>query len=177
MMKKVIVASTNPVKINTTECGFEKMFPESKFDVTGVSSESEVSNQPMSEEETLRGATNRAENAKKKVPDADYWVGIEGGLEEMNGGMEAFAWIVIKSKNALEGRGRTGSFFLPNRVVELIKDGKELGEADDIIFGKTNSKQSNGAVGILTGDILTRTSYYEPAVILALIPFKNPELY
>jgi non-canonical (house-cleaning) NTP pyrophosphatase len=34
-----------------------------------------------------------------------------------------------------------------------------------------------GAVGILTGDVLTRTTYYEPAIILALIPFKNPELY
>lgn len=177
IMKKVIVASTNPVKINTAEIGFAKMFPETTFDVTGVSAESEVSDQPMSEEETLKGATNRAENASNKAPEADYWVGIEGGLEEINGGMEAFAWIVVKSKNGMVGKGRTGSFFLPKKVVELIEEGKELGEADDIVFGRTNSKQSNGAVGILTGDVLTRTTYYEPAVILALIPFKNPELY
>lgn len=56
-------------------------------------------------------------------------------------------------------------------------EGKELGEADDLVFGQTNSKQANGAVGILTDNVLTRTTFYEPAVILALIPFKNPELY
>jgi non-canonical (house-cleaning) NTP pyrophosphatase len=36
------------------------------------------------------------------------------------------------------------------------EENKELGEADDIVFGITNSKQANGAVCILTGDILTR---------------------
>ena len=62
---------------------------------------------------------------------------------------------------------------LSPKVAELVKQGKGLGEADDIVFGKTNSKQSNGGVGILTGDVLTRTPYYEPTVILALIPFRK----
>ena len=176
-MKKVIIASTNPVKINTTENGFRKMFPEETFSFQGISAPSHVADQPMSEEETLRGASNRVENVRVLSPDADYWVGIEGGLKELDGSMEAFAWIVIRSKTGKMGRGRTGAFILPNKVAELIKQGKELGEADDIVFGQTNSKQSNGAVGILTGDVLTRTTFYEPAVILALIPFKNPELY
>jgi len=98
-------------------------------------------------------------------------------LREINGEMEAFAWIVVKSKSGIIGKGKTGSFFLPKKMVELVKAGKELGEADDIVFGKVNSKQANGTVGNLTNDVITRTSYYEPAVILALIPFKNPELY
>lgn len=153
------------------------MFPEMRFEIEGVSVGSGVSDQPMTEEETLTGAQNRAENASKEKPNADYWVGIEGGLEEINGEMEAFAWIVIKAKDGQLGKGRTGSFFLPKKVAELIKQGKELGEADDIVFGRSNSKQTNGAVGILTGDVLTRTTYYEPAVVLALIPFKNGELY
>jgi non-canonical (house-cleaning) NTP pyrophosphatase len=53
----------------------------------------------------------------------------------------------------------------------------ELGEADDVYFGLSNSKQANGAVGLLTGNVLTRASFYEQAVIFALIPFKNPDLY
>jgi len=69
------------------------------------------------------------------------------------------------------------NFFLPNEVVKLIKDGKELGDADDIVFNRRNSKQENGAVGILTGDVIDRTKYYTEAVILALIPFKNVDLY
>lgn len=90
--------------------------------------------------------------------------------------MQAFAWVFILS-NGKYGKSRTGTFFLPNQVVELIKAGKELGEADDIVFKLHNSKQNSGAVGILTGDIIDRTSYYTEAVILALIPFKNVGLY
>jgi inosine/xanthosine triphosphatase len=176
-MKRVAVASTNPVKIETTKLGFSKMFPSEVFQVEGVSAKSNVPDQPMGEEETLRGATNRVENVSVIVTDADYWVGIEGGLTKVEGEMEAYAWIVVKSKDGKIGKGRTGSFFLPKKMVELVKTGKELGEADDIVFGKVNSKQANGTVGNLTNDVITRTSYYEPAVILALIPFKNPELY
>ena len=176
-MKNVVVASTNPVKINATLLGFSKMFPDETFGVQGVSAPSGVPDQPMSEEETIQGATNRVENVSKLAPNADYWVGIEGGLEEVNGDMLAFAWMIVKSKDGKYGKGRGPTFLLPKKVVELIKQGKELGEADDIVFGHTNSKQASGAVGILTGDVLTRTTLYEPAVILALIPFKRPNLY
>ena len=176
-MKRVVVASTNPVKINTTQNGFAKMFPSDIFEVQGISAPSEVSDQPMSDDETLRGAMNRANNVSNLVTEADFWVGIEDGIEEVDGELEAFAWVVVKSKDGRIGKGRTGAFFLPEKVAELVKQGMELGEADDIVFEMTNSKQANGAVGILTGDVLTRTTYYEPAVILALIPFKNKTLY
>ena len=91
--------------------------------------------------------------------------------------MEAFAWVVVKTKENRFGKGRTGTFFLPPRVAELIKQGKELGDADDIVFGRTNSKQENGAVGILTDNVVDRAKYYTEAVVLALIPFKNKQLY
>jgi non-canonical (house-cleaning) NTP pyrophosphatase len=94
----------------------------------------------------------------------------------MDGEMEAYAWGVVKSKEKY-GKAKTGTFFLPKKIVALIKEGKELGEADDIVFKRYNSKQENGAVGILTGDVTDRTRYYVEAVVLALIPFKNPDLY
>ena len=174
---KVIVASTNPVKIDTTQAGFSKVFPNEFVKVEGISVKSGVSDQPKSEDETLIGAINRANNASLAKPKADYWVGIEGGVDKFGNGTQTFAWVVVKSKNGKYGKGKTGTFFLPDKVVELLDQGKELGEADDIVFNKTNSKQANGSVGILTGDLLTRTSFYETAVILALIPFKNPSLY
>ncbi|MEL6132820.1 MAG: inosine/xanthosine triphosphatase [Bacteroidota bacterium] len=102
--------------------------------------------------------------------------GIEGGLSEWNNQLLAFAWVVIKGKEQV-GQGRTASFMLPPPVVSLIKAGKELGEADDIVFGTTNSKQQQGAVGILTGNIITRTTLYIPAVTMALIPFLQPDYY
>lgn len=176
-MQKVIVASTNPVKINIAKVGFAKMFPDLEFEVEGIAVPSEVSDQPMSEEETQQGAINRAENASMEAIDADFWVGIEGGVDEFNGSMECLAWIVVKSKDGRMGKGRSSSFLIPDKISELIKGGMEMGEADDIVFGRSNSKQGNGLVGILTNDVLTRSTYYEPAMILALIPFKNPELY
>ena len=176
-MKKVIVASSNPVKIEAARIGFVRMFPDESFDMQGVSAPSDISEQPMSSDETLTGATNRAENVSKLVTEADYWIGIEGGVEDVNEELEVFAWVVVKARHGKFGKGKTGSFFLPQKVAELVRQGVELGAADDIVFGRTNSKQANGAIGILTDDVLTRTTYYEPAVIMALIPFKNEALY
>lgn len=172
---KVFIASTNPVKIDSTRLAFSKMYPGTEFCFKGISASSQVSNQPLGEKETLKGAQNRVNNLSK-TNQADFFVGIEGGSKKVGKGMETFAWVVIKSKNKFS-KSRTASFFLPKKIVELVNQGKELGEADDIIFNRQNSKQSNGAVGILTNDIITRTSYYEQAVIMALIPFINPELY
>lgn len=173
---KIIIGSKNPVKINAVKIAFEKMMQDTVSEFEGVSVPSGVADQPMSNEETLQGAQKRAENARKEFPDADFWIGVEGGLEITGDEMEAFAWVVIKS-DSKEGKARTATFFLPQRVTELIREGKELGEADDIVFGHTNSKQKAGAVGLLTGNILNRTQYYSEAVVLALIPFKNSELY
>lgn len=175
-MKKIIIASKNPVKIQAVKNGFEKMFPSQEFEFVGVSVPSNVADQPFSNDETFRGAKNRADNAYSEIKVADFYVGIEGGIEQIENEMEAFAWVFIKSADKY-GKARTGTFFLPKQVVELIKEGKELGEADDIIFERNNSKQENGAVGILTGNIIDRTEYYTEAVILALIPFKNVDLY
>lgn len=175
-MKKLIVASKNPVKINAVLGAFQKMFPSDNFDAEGISVESGVGEQPQNDLETFQGALNRAENVSRKK-DADFWIGIEGGIEEKNSDMKAFAWVVVKAKDGKLGKARTGTFFLPFKVAELIKQGKELGEADDIVFGRINSKQENGAVGILTDNVVDRTKYYTEAVVLSLIPFKNSQLY
>jgi inosine/xanthosine triphosphatase len=175
-MKKIIIASQNPVKIEAARLGFEAMFPDEVFSIEAVSAPSGVRAQPMSSQETMVGAANRAKAAQKQRQDADFWVGIEGGVEAEGEELAAFAWIVVRSAN-LEGKSRTGTFFLPPPVARLIQQGKELGEADDIVFNQSNSKQANGAIGILTGNIVDRTALYAHAVILALVPFKNPQLF
>jgi inosine/xanthosine triphosphatase len=171
-----VVASTNPVKIQAAVDGFRRLFPGSKLNVTAIAVPSGVAHQPMSDEETLRGALNRSANAQAAQPHADYWIGIESGIQPLEQELAAFAWIVVRSPDMI-GKGRTGTFFLPPAVAELIRHGKELGEADDIVFGRTNSKQDNGAVGLLTDNAIDRTQLYEQAMILALIPFKNEALY
>lgn len=177
---EIAVASLNPVKINTVESGFKKVFPKKRILVTGTSIRtsrlSKVGDQPTTDQQTFMGAINRVRAVACLSPKADFWVGIEGGVDTIDQHMVTFAWVVIQSLNKV-GKARTGTFFLPAKVAELVKQGYELGDADDIVFGKTNSKQANGAVGLLTHDIITRTSFYESAVILALIPFLNPKLF
>jgi inosine/xanthosine triphosphatase len=173
---KVIVASANPVKLQAVRLGFQRMFPEQEFQVEQLVGVQGNSSQPNGDRETLHDARYRVERAALLVPQADFWVGVEGGIEEQDSQMAAFAWIVIRSKDRV-GKGRTGAFDLPKAVADLVRQGKELGEADDIVFGRSNSKQANGAIGILTGDVIDRAQLYEQAVIMALIPFKNPHLY
>jgi inosine/xanthosine triphosphatase len=176
-MQKVIVASTNPVKIAAVHLGFRQMFPEQSFEFEGVKcAPFSVSEQPMTDLQTLQGATERCQRAAETNPDADYWVGVEGGVSDVSGEMHAFAWVVIKSRQRM-GKARTAEFMLPPPVANLVRQGKELGDADDIVFAQKNSKQEHGAVGLLTGNVIDRTALYQQAVILALIPFKNPHLY
>jgi len=175
-MKTIVVASNNPVKVQAALNGFKAIFPEEIFQVTLVSVPSNVAEQPFSSDETLQGACNRSTHASTKIPEADYWIGIEGGVEENAGELAAFAWVVIQSANRI-GKSRTGTFYLPPEVAYWVRQGKELGVADDLVFNRSNSKQENGAVGILTADALNRTQLYEVGVMLALIPFKNPDLY
>lgn len=164
------------MKVACARTGFARMFPGVEFTVAGIGVDSGVSHQPMGDEETLRGAEARARNARAAVASADYWVGIEGGCEERDGVMHGFAWVVVFSRER-EGRSRTASFELPPAVAALVREGVELGHADDQVFGRTNSKQGNGAVGLLTADVVDRVALYEPAVVLALIPFRNPTLF
>jgi inosine/xanthosine triphosphatase len=174
---KIIVASNNPVKLNAVKEGFSRVYPTAVIEISGVKVESGVSVQPMTDAETLHGAENRAAAARLIQPDADYWVGVEGGIEDIpSEGMLVFAWIVILSAQQV-GKGKTGGFYVPPRIAQLVREGKELGDADDLVFGRSNSKQANGAVGILTGDVIDRTRLYVDAVVFALIPHLHPELY
>lgn len=172
----VVVASKNPVKIEAALRGFQKMFPGQTFNALPVSVSSDVPDQPMLDEETLTGAVNRVHNAFKKHNNADFWIGIEGGVEMHGGELTAFAWVVVRSAGGL-GKARSATFFLPNAVAALVAQGMELGEADDIVFNKSNSKQESGAVGLLTNNVVDRVQLYEQAVVLALIRFKNEALY
>jgi inosine/xanthosine triphosphatase len=175
-LKKVYIGSENPVKIDCTKNAFRCVFPSGSFDFIGERVESSVSDQPMNDHETYLGAWQRAENLKKMYPDGDYWVGIEGGIEELRETMHAFAWMVVLNQT-ISGEARTATFPLPEKIRSLVKQGMELGHADDLVFKRSNSKQKDGAVGILTGGIIDRAHYYEHALILALIPFLNQSLY
>ena len=133
----------------------------------------------------------------------DFSVGLEGGLD---GGLEnppddlwCMAWMAIYGSQSAVctaakaeddaftsskvdqmqwGYAKTAAFLLPPALCELIFDkDMELGDADDIVFKRVNSKHGQGTVGKLTNGQIDRTEYYVHALKLALIPWIRPELY
>ena len=175
-MPKITVASQNPVKLNAALAAFQQMLPAEEFAVAGVSVASGVPDQPTSLGETMAGARIRAENAQVAAPESDYWVGIEGGIEDSPLGMACFARVHVIGRDGVTGLGQTAVFYLPREVAALVRGGMELGHADDRVFGRDNSKQANGAIGLLTDDLVDREAYYTHAMIMALVPFKNRSL-
>ncbi|EIV8505742.1 inosine/xanthosine triphosphatase [Vibrio parahaemolyticus] len=168
--QKVVIASLNPAKINAVKSAFQRAFPQQVFEFVGISVPSEVADQPMTNEETHRGALNRVKNAKLEMPTADFYVGLEAGIE----GNVTFAWMVIES-DTHRGESRSASLMLPPEVLAQLADANELGDVMDKVFGTENIKQKGGAISLLTQNQLTRSSVYHQALILALIPFTNPD--
>ncbi|TOF63537.1 inosine/xanthosine triphosphatase [Vibrio parahaemolyticus] len=168
--QKVVIASLNPAKINAVKSAFQSTFPQQAFEFVGISVPSEVADQPMTNEETHRGAVNRVKNAKVEMPTADFYVGLEAGIE----GNVTFAWMVIES-DTHRGESRSASLMLPPEVLAQLADANELGDVMDKVFGTENIKQKGGAISLLTQNQLTRSSVYHQALILALIPFTNPD--
>lgn len=173
---KVAVGSINPVKINATEQAFKKVWPIREWQVVGVEVSSGVSYQPMSDEEAIRGAKNRARSALKKL-NADFGVGLEGGLQQFQGKWFDTGWIVIINKNGREGIGTTIRMLNSPKIIKMVKKGIELGHVDDIVFKTKNSKHGDGHFGLMTKNTLTRTSAYRDGVISALVRFINPQLF
>ncbi len=171
---KVLIGSKNPTKVNAVSSAFKKAFPGLLFSFIKTNAPSNVSDQPIGDAETKKGCKNRLKYIHKKEV-ADFYVSIEGGVSFEKKNLFAFAWVFIKSKGLLS-KSKTSMFLLPKEIKDLIEQGEELGEADDVVFNRKDSKKKDGAVGILTKGLITRKSYYEEAVVLALIPFVNKGL-
>nr|WP_239056911.1 inosine/xanthosine triphosphatase [Wenzhouxiangella limi] len=173
----MVVSSTNPVKLRAAERGVRAVLPGVELEFVAAAVDSGVAEQPSSDAETLRGAENRARAARDAAPGADYWFGLEGGVEDSPRGMLTFAWIVVLDCDGRVGRARSAAFVLPEAVAARVRDGMELGHADDEVFARRDSKRHDGAIGLLTQGALDRAGLYAPAVTAAMIPFLNPGFY
>ncbi len=171
MLSPVLVASLNPTKIEAARRGYTMLFgpPAS---LRGISVDSGVAPQPVGDDETYRGAAQRAGAARSLAALEDLVVAIEAGVEEGPIHLMAFAWVVV-DRGSAKSAARSAAFPLPEAVAKLVRGGMELGAADDHVFGRTNSKHQDGAIGILSGGAIDRIGLYAPAVAMALLPWKE----
>lgn len=172
---KVAVGSTNPTKIDPVKEIFSHHFKH--VEVKGVSVSSGVSDQPKSNTEAFQGAYNRAKAALEKIPDADYGVGIEGGLHEHTFGWFENSLVVIMNRAGEYGVGASGGLALPDKVMKQIHEGKNLEEAVDNLFGTTKVGEGIGMFGVMTKGVVTRSSGVSHGVAFALARFLHKDLY
>ena len=169
------VGSTNPVKVNCVTLAIRQFWPAAT--AVGLATDSLVSDQPMSDAEMFTGARNRAGQALSLTPEASHGVGLEGGVLDSPEGMWAYAWMVVVDRAGRLGKGQSGRFMLPEGVAQLVRGGLELGAADDQFFGQSNSKQKEGAIGLLSDGKIDRVQLYQQGMTFALLPFVHPEYY
>jgi inosine/xanthosine triphosphatase len=139
----------------------------------GVAVASGVRIQPLSDDEAITGATNRAELALAAGA-ADLGVGLEGNTVETAYGMFTTGWAAVVDGRGVVGLGASGRLPLPAVVAQAVRSGRELGPLMDELVGEVNTKQRQGAVGILTHGLMTRTGALEIAVLYALARFLHP---
>jgi inosine/xanthosine triphosphatase len=175
---KILVGSENPVKLEAVKESFEHYF--NPIDVIGFKVASGVPDQPV-EYETYIGAENRAEELakinKRENLDADFFVGIEGGIIQQYKRWFAFGAMCIIHKSGKKSFGTSAHFELPEIVTSKLLDGHELGTVMDEIMNQENTKQKGGAISFFTDGKMDRKQLYIPGLISALVPFNHNAMY
>lgn len=167
-MHQVVVATTNPAKIQAILAAFDQIFGEGSCHIDAISVETGVPEQPFGSAETRTGARNRVANARQIRPSADFWVAIEAGIDEG----ATFSWVVIESRDQ-RGESRSATLPLPEVILEQVQAGEALGPVMSKLTGIDKIGNKEGAIGVFTAGVLTRSSVYHQAVVLALSPFHN----
>jgi len=169
---KIIVGSKNPVKIQAVKEAFSKFFDE--VHVMSRSAKSGVPDQPFGDD-TFRGARNRALALRDE--DADFYVGLEGGVMDVLDRTVTFGAFCIIDVHGKESFGMSPILLLPDQVIKGLKEGKELGDVMDELTGGHNTKQKGGAAGFFTKGVVTRKDFYVQGLCVAMAPFLHRELY
>ncbi len=176
-MKKLIfaVGTKNQIKIEAVNSIVKEYWP--KAEVVSVEIYSRASIQPKTNKETKNGAITRAKKSLEQHKEAAYGVGLESGIEFREDGLWTFGWIAIINRNGIMGLAKTIEFRLPDKMADLIKGGMEQGQADAIVFKRSDSGEGEGTVGLLTKGKVKRAEAFSQAVIFALVPFLNSKYY
>lgn len=172
----LFVGSTNPVKINAVINAASETWPD--VIVEGHDVPSGIKEQPMGDEETRLGATNRAQaaltagliihNSALLDSTSCLGIGLEGGVVKLEGELWSTVWVAVVDKegNIFESNG--ARFKIPDQIAQPILAGGEMGPVVSQMFGRSDIKQKQGAIGVLTQGFVDRTEEYTGITKLAL---------
>jgi inosine/xanthosine triphosphatase len=190
-MEKILIAvgSTRRPKLNAViqavEAFASALAPGAEIEVRGFEVESGVGHTPNSRTELMRGARQRSEALVQLTPDGGksprYFVGLEGGLdvmpEESRQRVFLESWAYV-SDGTRGHYGRSGAVELPEALAQEVLDkGVELSVAIDRFAGAAGIRDSQGAWGVLSGNLIDRQEAFRVAVVAAFAPFYNAKMY
>ena len=99
-----------------------------KATIETFSVDSGVSDQPLSEEETIRGAGNRAKEALKKESRVEMGLGMEGGLSKIDNLWYLVCAVVLVDRLGKKYLGISEKLALPKEVSLKINRGAQFGQ-------------------------------------------------
>lgn len=173
---RVLIATKNQGKIEGAKKALEHYFK--SVEIKGIPVSSEVPDQPVNEE-IYNGAKNRVKNlkqyAKQNNVEADLFLGIESGINNLLGRWMITNIAVIEDNKDFESYGTSPSFPVPDNLVQKILD-TNLSEVMDTVLGKDKQRHNNsGGIKILTHNQTSRIDLTESAFIMALTKYINGE--
>jgi inosine/xanthosine triphosphatase len=171
---KVALGSKNPVKVRATKKVMRKIYRDVK--IFPVKVDPGVGDNPMTEDETIEGAINRARRALEKV-DADLGIGMEGGMVKKLDRYFLCGWCAVADKLDEITLSNAGYIEIPDVAVKKVLGGKELGDAMNEIVRMKDVKKKMGTIGVLTNNLMNRERSWEIALIFAMTKKLKPELY
>jgi inosine/xanthosine triphosphatase len=147
--------------------------------------ETTVPAMPLNDWQLMQGARERALavrdllSAQRRA--ADIYVGLEGGFHSISieGEWHTFLRGWAYATNGKNGTfGATPSISVPASLAKQVIEGRrELGLVIDELAGVQDIRSRQGAWGILSRDLVTRSMSFEVALIAAFAPFYNSKLY
>jgi non-canonical (house-cleaning) NTP pyrophosphatase len=140
---------------------------------------------PLTDMQLMHGARARAEAVRALLlgegQSADFFVGLEGGFHSItiDGARHTFLRGWAYATDSTRGNfGAAPSVSVPREIVQRVeRTGRELGDVMDEVANQRDVRGRQGAWGILSRDLLTRSMSFEAALVAAFAPFYNPQLY
>jgi inosine/xanthosine triphosphatase len=152
---RVAIGSKNPAKINAVK----EAFKDYHCEIIPIDAQSGVSEQPLSDEETIKGAVNRAIQAAE-LGEADIGIGLEGGVQQTPYGLMLCNWGALAAKGREPIIAGGARLPLPEEVARQLLIGAELGPVMDEYAKKQNVRKNEGAVGIFTNGQINRSEMF-----------------
>jgi len=155
-------------------------------EIVPVEVPSGVRHTPLSREDLMAGARQRAETLVDIARDSNapwkYFVGLEGGLDVIHEGVKRWvfleSWAYVADDKRCGAFGRSGAVLLPEALAKtVLDDGVELSEAIDAFAGGHGIRDAQGAWGVLSRNLITRKDAFRVALISAFAPFFNREIF